>query len=193
MLPCYFPFKKEDTPMCISAIQKRRSMRKFLDKPVEGEKIDMLIEAALRSPSSRGLNPWEFIVVTEKGLLEKLSKAKPNGSEFLQNTPLGIVVCGNSEESDTWIEDTSIASMSFLLAAESIGLGGCWIQIRDRMHDYVITSEAYIREIIHIPEKIRIESIIALGYAVEIIPPRTKEELQYEKVYLNFYEKTYKL
>ncbi len=134
--------------MCMATIQKGRSIRRFVKKPVEGEKIDSLIEAALRSPSSRGFNPWEFIVVSEPELLEKLSKAKPGGSEFLQNAPLGIVVCGNPEKSDTWVEDTSIAAIFFLLAAESIGLGGCWIQIRDRMHDYVITSEAYIRELL---------------------------------------------
>jgi len=60
--------------MCMSIIQKRRSMRKFLEKPVEGEKIDMLVEAALRSPSSRGLNPWEFIVVTGQGLLKSYQR-----------------------------------------------------------------------------------------------------------------------
>jgi len=193
MLLLHLSIKKEDTPMCIATMQKRRSIRKFVKKPVEGEKIDILIEAALRSPSSRGFNPWEFIVVSEPGLLEKLSKAKPGGSEFLQNAPLGIVVCGNPEKSDTWTEDTSIASMSFLLAAESIGLGGCWIQIRDRRHSDTKTSEAYIRELLRIPEKIRIESIIALGYADEKIPPRTQEELHYEKVYFNLYGATYSL
>jgi len=179
--------------MCISIIQKRRSIRKFVKKSVEGEKIDMLIEAALRSPSSRGFNPWEFIVVTEQKLLKKLSKAKPGGSEFLHNAPLGIVVCGNPEKSDTWIEDTSIASIFFLIAAESIGLGGCWIQIRDRMHSDTTISEAYIQELLRIPEKIRIESIIALGYADEKKSPHTKEELQHEKVYFRLFGETYKL
>jgi nitroreductase len=179
--------------MCMSIIQKRRSIRKFLEKPVEGEKIDMLVEAALRSPSSRGLNPWEFIVVTEKGLLEKLSKAKQHGSEFLQNVPLGIVVCGNSDKSDTWVEDTSIASIFILLAAESMGLGGCWIQIRERMHNDAKTAQEYISQILHIPEKLKVESVIALGYPDEKKSPHTKEELEYEKVYFNLYGKLYKL
>jgi len=179
--------------MCMSIIQKRRSIRKFLEKPVEGEKIDMLFEAALRSPSSRGLNPWEFIVVTEQGLLEKLSKAKQNGSEFLQNAPLGIVVCGNPDKSDAWIEDTSIASVFILLAAESMGLGGCWIHIRERMHNDTKTAQEYIGQILHIPEKLKVESIIALGYPDEKKSPHTKEELQYEKVYFNLYGELYKL
>ncbi len=71
--------------MFLSLVQKRRSIRKYLDKPVEKEKIELLIEAALRSPSSRGFNPWEFIVVTDRDLLEKLSKAKTHGASFLKN------------------------------------------------------------------------------------------------------------
>jgi nitroreductase len=179
--------------MCMSIIQKRRSIRKFLEKPIEGEKIDMLVEAALRSPSSRGRNPWEFIVVTEQRLLEKLSKAKQNGSEFLQNAPLGIVVCGNSDKSDTWVEDTSIASIFILLAAESMGLGGCWIQIRERMHNDAKTAQEYIGKLLHIPENLKVESIIALGYPDEKKSPHTKEELEYEKVYFNLYGALYKL
>ena len=179
--------------MCMPVIQKRRSIRKFLEKQVEDEKIDMLVEAALRSPSSRGLNPWEFIVVTEQGLLEKLSKAKQHGSQFLQNAPLGIVVCGNPDKSDTWIEDTSIASIFILLAAESMGLGGCWIQIRERMHDDTKTAQDYIGQLLHIPEKLKVESIIALGYPAEQKTPHAKEKLEYEKVYFNVYGELYKL
>ena len=179
--------------MFMSVIQKRRSIRKFLVKPVEGEKIDTLVEAALRSPSSRGFNPWEFIVVTEQGLLEKLSKAKQHGSEFLQNAPLGIVVCGNPDKSDTWVEDTSIASIFILLAAESMGLGGCWIQIRERMHNDAKTAQEYIGQTLHIPEKLKVESIIALGYPAEQKTPHAKEGLEYEKVYFNVYGELYKL
>ena len=179
--------------MCMPIIQKRRSIRRFLEKPVEDEKIEMLIEAALRSPSSRGLNPWEFILVTEKGLMKKLSKAKQSGSKFLQYAPLGIVVCGNSDISDTWIEDTSIASVFILLAAESIGLGGCWIQMRERMHNDTKTAQEYIGQLLHIPEKLKVESIIAVGYPDEQKTPHAKEELQYEKVYFNLYGELYKL
>ncbi len=96
--------------MFMSLIQKRRSIRKFLVKPVEKEKIEEIIEAALRSPSSRGLNPWEFVIVTEPDLLVKLSNAKIHGSQFLKNAPLGIVVCANPKKCDVWVEDCSIAS-----------------------------------------------------------------------------------
>ncbi|MEA1948949.1 MAG: nitroreductase family protein [Thermodesulfobacteriota bacterium] len=173
--------------MFLSIIEKRRSIRKYTGKPVEAEKIDALIEAALRSPSSRGFNPWEFVVVTDKGLLEKLSKAKPHGASFLKNAPLGIVVCADSEKCDVWVEDASIASIFIHLAAGSIGLGSCWIQIRKRMHDQTTTAQAYIRSILNIPKNLNVESIVAIGYPAEKKPPNRKEDLQYKKVHYGLY------
>jgi nitroreductase len=171
--------------MFLSIIEKRRSIRKYTGKLVEAEKIDALIEAALRSPSSRGFNPWEFVVVTDKGLLEKLSKAKPHGASFLKNAPLGIVVCADPEKCDVWVEDASIASI--FIQAESIGLGSCWIQIRKRMHDQTTTAQAYIRSILNIPKNLNVESIVAIGYPAEKKPPHRKEDLQYKKVHYGLY------
>ncbi|MGD9245215.1 MAG: nitroreductase family protein, partial [Desulfobacterales bacterium] len=156
-------------------------------KPVETEKIDQLIEAALRSPSSRGFNPWEFIVVTDKDLLEKLSKAKPHGSSFLKNASLGVVVCADPEKCDVWVEDASIASIFIHLAAESLGLGSCWIQVRKRMYDQTKTSDAYICDLLDIPGNLSVESIVAIGYPDEKKSPHRKEELQYQKVHYGFY------
>lgn len=177
--------------MFMSLIEKRRSIRKFLDKPIEPEKIDLLLEAALRAPSSKGLNPWEFVVVTDRALLERLSQAKQHGSAFLKNAPLGIVVCADSHKSDVWVEDTSIASTFIHLAAESLGLGSCWIQIRERMHDAKKTSQEYIAELLGIPAQMRVESIIAVGYPDEKLPPHEKEELLYEKVHRDTYGRPY--
>ena len=173
--------------MFLSLIQKRRSIRQYQEKPVEAEKIDMLIEAALRSPSSRGFNPWEFVVVTDQSVLEKLTKAKPHGASFLRNAPLGIVVCADPEKCDVWVEDASIASIFIHLAAESIGLGSCWIQIRERMHDDRKTAEDHVSTILGIPRNLRVESIVAIGYPDEEKPPHLKEELQYGKVHFDAY------
>jgi len=175
--------------MFLSLVQKRRSIRRYLDKPVEPEKVDKLIEAVLRAPSSRGFNPWEFVVVTDGVLLEKLSKAKPHGASFLKNASLGIAVCADPEKCDVWIEDASIASIYIHLAAESMELGSCWIQIRKRMHDQTKTAEQYIRELLNIPENFKVESIIAIGYPAEMKSPHSKENLQYEKVHYNGYGK----
>ena len=173
--------------MFLSLVQKRRSIRQYQDKPVEKEKIELLIEAALRSPSSRGFNPWEFIVVTDRDLLAKLSKAKPHGASFLKNAPLGIVVCADPEKCDVWVEDASIASIFLHLAAESLELGSCWIQIRMIMHDQTKTAQEYVQELLNIPGNLNVESMIAIGYPAESKPPHRKENLQYEKVYYNEY------
>ncbi len=178
--------------MFMSLITRRRSIRRYKKKEIEPEKIDQLIEAALRAPSSRGFNPWEFIVVTDKSLLEKISVAKSHGAAFLRNAPLGIVVCADTDKSDVWVEDTSIASIYIHLAAESLGLGSCWIQIRKRMHDENKSAEAYIAEVLKIPSNLKVESVVAIGYPDEAKLPHPKEELQYEKVHLNFYENVYK-
>ncbi len=178
--------------MFLSLIQNRRSIRRYLPWPVENEKIDVLIEAALRAPSSRGFNPWEFIFVTERDLLKMLSVTKKHGSSFLRNATLGIVVCADADRSDVWIEDASITSIFIQLAAESIGLGSCWIQIRERMHDKEKTAQEYISEILNVPKGLKVESIIAIGHPEKRKPPHAKEELQYDKIYLNSYGNLYR-
>jgi len=177
--------------MFLSLIQNRRSIRRYLPNPIEAEKIDILIEAALRAPSSRGFNPWEFIFVTEMNVLEKLSKVKQHGSSFLRYAPLGIVVCAETAKSDVWIEDASIASIFIQLAVESVGLGSCWIQIRERMHDKEKTAQAYVADLLNIPPNLRVESIVAVGYPEERKAPHSKENLQYDKIYLNSYGNSY--
>jgi nitroreductase len=177
--------------MFLSLAQKRRSIRRYLEKPVETEKIERLVEAALRAPSSRGFNPWEFVVVTDRVLLERLSKAKPHGASFLKDASLGIVVCADPEKCDVWIEDASIASIYIHLAAESMNLGSCWIQIRERVHDREISAGEYIRELLDIPKNFKIESMIAVGYPDEKKHPHPKEDLQYEKVHYNGYGKSF--
>ncbi len=176
--------------MFLSLIEKRRSIRKFQDKPVESEKIDQLVEAVLRSPSSRGFNPWEFIFVTDKERIQKLSRSKEHGSSFLKNAPLCVVVCGDPQRSDVWVEDTSIASIFLHLASTSMGLGSCWIQIRERSHDGSKSAETYIRETLNIPSRLKVESIVAIGYPDEEKPGHPKESLLYDKVSFNEYGKT---
>lgn len=177
--------------MFIPLIQKRRSIRRFLKRAVEIDKIDLLVEAALRAPSSRGGNPWEFIVLTERNLLGRLSRAKKHNSLFLRNAPLGIVVCADPNKCDIWVEDCAIASIFIQLAAESLGLASCWIQIRERMHNETKTAEDYVSEVLNMPKDLKVAAIIAVGYPDEIKPPHGKEDLQYEKVFFNLYGRSY--
>lgn len=166
----------------ISLLRQRRSIRQFLAQPIEAEKIDILKEAALRAPSSRNRNPWEFYFVTNAGLLEKLSHAKPHGAGFLSQAPLGIVVVGQPQQSDAWIEDTSIASIVLQLTAQSQGLGSCWIQIRMREHDENTTADAFVKSVLDIPEDHRVESIIAVGYPGEAKEGIPASKLETEKI-----------
>lgn len=168
-------------------IGQRRSIRRYKRQPVEPEKIALLTEAALRAPSSRGLNPWEFILVDNGNLLNRLSQAKADGSSFLKEAPLAVVVCADPAKCDVWIEDAAIASLLIILAAEALGLGSCWIQIRERRHGSGGTAEEFVREVLAIPQNLKVEAIIAVGYPAERRPGRQKDELQYEKVFTNLY------
>lgn len=167
----------------IKLLQQRRSIRKYTSQVIEPEKLEVLGEALLRSPSSRGYNPWEFIFVQDKAILKELSLAKEHGSAFIRDAALAIVVCGDQSKSDVWVEDCSIASIIVQLVAESLGLGSCWVQIHKRMHNESMTSNHYIKEILNLPEDIAVESVIAIGYPAERPEPIKQEFLDYDKIH----------
>ena len=169
--------------MFMKLLEKRRSIRKYTDQAVETEKIQTLIEAALRSPSGRGINPWEFIVVDDRQILSELSEAKQSGAAFLKGAPLGIVVCANPEKSDTFVEDASIASIIIQLAAESLGLGSCWIQMRNRFHRDGRPAQEHIAQLLDIPAHCVVQSVIAIGYPAETKASHSRESLNFEKVH----------
>lgn len=171
--------------MFFSLIEKRRSIRKFKKTPVETEKINKLIEAALRPMSGRGRNPWHFIVVDQPDLIQQLSKARPSGSTFLKNAPLAIVVIADPSKTDVWVEDAAIATTFLHLAATDLGLGSCWIQVRRRDHNETTTATAYIRQLLNVPENFEVEAMLAVGYADEEKTPHPKESLQLEKISFN--------
>ncbi|MDH3882816.1 MAG: nitroreductase family protein [Desulfobacterales bacterium] len=177
--------------MFLSLAQNRRSIRKYSDKQVEPEKIDSIVEAVLRAPTSRGRNSWEFVIVTDPGLLDKLSRSRPHGASHLKDAVLGIVVLGNPQISDVWIEDASIASIYIHLAATALDLGSCWIQIRERQHNDTQTAEGYIAEVLNLAAHLKVESIIAIGYPAESKSAHPKEGLPYDKVSLNNYGAPY--
>jgi nitroreductase len=171
----------------IDILRTRRSIRKYQTEQINMESIKLIEEALLRSPSSRGINPWTFILVDEPELLQKLSESKQHGSQFLKNAALGIVVCGDETESDVWIEDCSIAAILAQLTAHSLGLGSCWIQIRNRLHTSGQSAEDYIRDLLGIPEGVKVLSIISIGYPAETKQPVPSERLDHGKIMRNIY------
>jgi nitroreductase len=130
-------------------------------------------------------------VVTDPEVLERLSVAKPHGASFLKNAPLCIVVLGDPEKSQVWVEDCAIASIYIHLAAASMGLGSCWIQIRKRVHDETQSAGAYVAGVLGVPSPLEVESIVAVGYPDEEKSPHAKASLQYEKVFKGAYGTPY--
>jgi nitroreductase len=167
----------------IELLRARRSTRKFKSTPIEKEKIDILKEAALRSPTSRNLEPWHFVFLTREDTRRKLAQVKPHGAAFIAEAPLAVLVCADRSKSDVWIEDCSIASIVLQMTAQSMGLGSCWVQVRKRSFDEDTTSEAYIKSVFDLSEFCAVESIIAIGYPAEFHEPIPYDDLDQEKIH----------
>lgn len=172
-------------------IRRRRSVRRFQPRPVENDKVRALLEAALRAPSSRSLNPWEFVAVDDAALLTELAGAKPHGASFLAQAPLGLVVCADPARCDVWIEDCSIAATFVQLMAQSMGLGSCWIQIRRRTHAQGGSSGEHVARVLNLPANLEVEAIIAVGYSAEVKPPHSADELLRDRLHRNRFGQPY--
>jgi len=174
----------------LELLKNRRSIRKYTSKAVEREKLETILKAALLSPSSKKNQPWEFFLITDRELIVKLADAKEAGSAFVKDASAVILVMADPKQSDVWVEDTSIASTLIHLQAHSMGLGSCWIQLRNRFYDKTKSSEEYVREILSIPESISIEAMITIGYPGEEKEAYKEEYLRWDKVFLNQYGKS---
>lgn len=169
----------------IELLRTRRSIRKYTEQPVEADKIEILKEAVLRSPSSKGINPWQFIFIDEKETIQKLKVAKNSGTGPLETAPLAVVFCADETVNDAWVEDCSIAAIILQLTAHSLGLGSCWIHFHYRMHSETVTSEQYVRELLGIPENFRVLCAVTVGYPAKESKGRPFESLQFEKIKKN--------
>ena len=171
--------------MFYDLLKSRRSIRKFQNREVEKDKTDTILKSALLAPSSRARRPWEFIAVTDRELLKKLSGCREHGSQFLAGAPLGIVVIADPVVCDVWVEDASIASIIIQLSAQSLDLSSCWIQVRKRFHSGDVKAEDYIKEVLEIPTQYRVECIVAIGYPAEEKRTYDDNELLYDKIHIN--------
>lgn len=160
-------------------ILKRRSIRKFTNQPVPDETIKELLEAAMAAPYAGREGTWQFVVITEREILDKVPSIHPY-SRMILESPVAILVCAdlsrNSFEPgiDYWIQNCSAAAQNILLAATGKGLGNVWLGIYPRK-DRV---EA-LRELLAIPEHVVPFALIPLGYPNEEKAPakRYDEEL----------------
>jgi len=168
-------------------IANRRSMRKYTDEEISQEDVVTLMKAALMSPSSKRTNPWQFIVVDDKETLQKLSHCKEHGAAFLADAALAVVVTADPLTSDVWIEDASVASIMIQLQAEDLGLGSCWVQVRERFNASGASAGEYVHEVLDIPLQLQVLSIIAIGHKGMERKPFNEEHLQWEKIHINKY------
>lgn len=167
----------------LELLKQRRSTRKYKDLPVEKTALDKILKAALLAPSGKNIMPLEFVVIDDKATLLKLETCKHPGAVALKTSPLAIIVIGDTEKSDVWVEDASIASILIQLEAEALGLGSCWIQIRKRQSKTGENSEDAVRKLVGIPENYGVLSIIALGHKDETLKAYDESNLNFSKVH----------
>lgn len=147
----------------LDALKKRRSIRRYTEEAVSNEALQKVLEAGLLSPSGRSIRPWELIVVRDRETLKKMAECRTGAAQMLANASAGIVVLGDEEKSDVWVEDCSIVMAYMHLMADSLGLGSCWIQGRLREAPGGESTEEYLRSLLGYPEGMRLEAILSLG------------------------------
>lgn len=168
-------------------LSTRRSTRKFTDELLKPEEVESLLKAALKSPSSKSKTPWQFIVIEDKEQLKQLAQCKSAGAKPIEGCAIAIIVAADPLTSDVWIEDASIASILIQLEAEDLGLGSCWIQIRERNREDGYSSEQYIKDMLEMPLQMQVVSVIAVGHKAQDRPRIEDDSLQWEKVHIGKY------
>lgn len=167
---------------------KRRSIRKFSQAPLSEDEVVSLMRAALSSPSSKGKKAVEFTLIDDAELLLSLSRCKPSGAAFAAKAPLAIVVAGRADLSDVWVEDASAASTALLFSAEAMGLGACWVQLRERFREDGRTAAQFVKELLNMPPYAEPLAFIVVGHKAEERPPHGEEELPWEHVHFGRWE-----
>ncbi len=143
-------------------IFERRSVREFTSGDVPEEAVRDMLEAAMAAPSACAKDPWEFVIVRDRGMLERLAAGLPNG-RFLTNAALGIAVCGDMKrahgsELSYLLQDCSAAVENLLLAVSVLGYGACWLGIHPRS-DRV----ALLKRELELPEEVIPVAMLAVG------------------------------
>lgn len=154
-------------------IHRRASIRAYQDRKVSGETLEELVRAGMAAPSAMNRQPWHFIVVEDKDVLQALGGIPT--SKMVKEAPAAILVCGNLQKAGEgwlqqyWIQDCSAASQNILLAITGLGLGGVWTSVypaEDRME--------LVAGILNLPGHLVPLNIIPVGYPAEDKKPMDK-------------------
>ena len=151
----------------LEAIHTRRSIRKYLDRPVPEELIQKLLAAAMQAPSARNQQPWQFVVIDDHTMLAKIPEFMPNAA-MAAHAPLAILVCGDlglEKSPGYWVVDCAAATQNLLLAARALGLGAVWCGVypREKRMDG-------LRQLVGLPKDVNAHSLVVLGYGAEQVP-----------------------
>ncbi|WP_065219122.1 MULTISPECIES: nitroreductase family protein [Butyricimonas] len=179
---CMGDAKQQDDPVLktkavLENIAARKSVRKYLKKEVEEEKITAMLKAGMAAPSGMDRRPWEFVVVTDRAALDSMAAGLPY-AKMLTQAPMAIVVCGDSTRSSYWYVDCSAVTQNVLLAAEALGLGAVWTAAypyEDRI--------GIVRKYTNMPEQIVPLCIIPVGYPDG--PQKAKDKYDESKIHRN--------
>ncbi len=141
----------------IELIKKRRSVREFLNKPIARDCLERIVDAARFAPTARNVQPWEFVVVTEKEALKKIAEISEHG-KFIFSAAASILVF--SQDTKYFLEDCSAATQNAMLAAAALGIGSCWVAGDKKSYS------GEFNLLFGVPINFRLVSIIALGYPI---------------------------
>ena len=167
--------------------QMRRSHRKLTGEEISGDAVQLILRAALMSPTSKSQRSWHFVVVDDKMDLEKLSDAKDLGGQFIKGAAMAVVVLGDPMQNDCWVEDGAIAAISMQYQAEDLGLGSCWVQMRGRGLSDGTSADEVIRGILDIPENLSCLCVVAFGHKADERKPQNEDRLKWENVHVAKY------
>jgi nitroreductase len=164
-------------------LNSRRSVRKFSPVKVEREKLERIAQMALQAPSSRNTRSTRLVIVEQKELLEKLSTMRDYGAAFMKDAAAAILVVGDKEASDLWLDNCVITATILQLAVVDEGLASCWVHVNDRpclkAEPEGAKADDYVRELLELPARYGILCAVALGYSdfqPAPLPPYEGEE-----------------
>lgn len=152
----------------IEAILTRRSIRRFLNEPVSDEITETLLRAAMAAPSAGNQQPWQFVVIRDRAILDAISTAHPH-AKMTAEAPLAIVVCGDTtlaKHEGFWVQDCAAAVQNLLLAAHASGLGAVWCGVHPNAE-----REEGLRQFLSLPEHIVPLALLVIGHPNEEKPP----------------------
>ena len=155
-------------------ILSRTSVRAYTDQKVEKDKIEKLLRAAMAAPTAVNKQPWHFVVIEDKHVLEQIAEEIPT-AKMAARAPLAITICGDMEKAldgegrDFWVQDASAAKENLLLAAHAMGLGAVWTSVYP-IKDKVEATRALLK----LPETIVPLGTIVIGYPKEKPLPKDK-------------------